>query len=316
MSKIAFLFPGQGSQAVGMGQDIAEQNANAKKIFEQANDALGYDLRKLCFFGPEEELKQTVHTQPALVTTSVALLEAGKEHLPKPDFVAGHSLGEYSALVAAGVLSFEEAARAVRKRGELMDDAVPSGQGAMAAVLGAETSLIQETCEAVQQQGLPVQIANMNCPGQVVISGMKEGVEEASARLKEKGVRRIIPLQVSGPFHSQLMVPASEKLQAVLDELSFSDASIPVVTNIDGKGKTDANELKRALIVQVYSTVQWEESIRHMIEQGASIFVEIGSGKVLTGLVKKIDRSCKTINVFDSQSLREAVDELSRARVN
>ncbi|RKD22710.1 [acyl-carrier-protein] S-malonyltransferase [Ammoniphilus oxalaticus] len=315
MSKIAFLFPGQGSQAVGMGKDIAEQNPKAKAIFEKANEALGYDLQKLCFFGPEEELKVTYHTQPALVTTSIALLEAGKGKLPKPDFVAGHSLGEYSALVAAGVLSFEDAVYAVRQRGELMNDAVPVGQGSMAAVLGADTELIRETCEKVQKEGLSAQIANINCPGQIVISGVKEGVERVSILLKENGVKRVLPLAVSGPFHSQLMVPASERLQTVLDPITFSDALVPVVTNIDGEPKSNAKELEKALISQVYSSVQWERSIQFMIGQGVETFIEFGSGTVLTGLMRKIDRTRKTMNIFDAESLQQAIDELTRSSV-
>jgi len=315
MGKVAFIFPGQGSQSVGMGQDIASHSAKAKAVFDKANEVLGYDLQKLCFFGPEEELKATYHTQPALVTTSIALLEAGKQELPKPDFVAGHSLGEYSALVAAGVLSFEDAVYAVRKRGELMDYAVPFGKGSMAAVLGADTALIQETCEAVLKQGKTVGIANINCPGQIVISGVKEGVSEVSTLLKENGVKKIIELSVSGPFHSDLMRPASEKLQSVLDELTFTDASVPVITNIDGKEKKDASDLKSALISQVYSSVQWEESIQYMIGQGVDTFIEIGSGKVLTGLVKKIDRNCKMFNIFDTESLQSVINELTNSHV-
>lgn len=315
MGKIAFIFPGQGSQSVGMGQDIAGHSTKAKAIFDKANEVLGYDLQKLCFFGPEEDLKATYHTQPALVTTSIALLEAGKAELPQPSFVAGHSLGEYSALVAAGVLSFEDAVYAVRKRGELMDNAVPYGKGSMAAVLGADTTLIQETCETVDKEGLTVGIANINCSGQIVISGVKEGVTEASSRLKANGVKKVIELSVSGPFHSDLMRPASAKLQSVLDELTFTDASVPVITNIDGKEKREASELKGALISQVYSSVQWEESIQYMIGQGVDTFIEIGSGKVLTGLVKKIDKSCRVFNIFDSQSLQTVIEELANSPV-
>lgn len=310
MSKIAFIFPGQGSQHIGMGKEITETYEKARTIFQQANETLGYDLERICFEGPEEDLKLTSNTQPALVTTSIALYEIAKKTLPQPDFVAGHSLGEYAALVAAGVLSFEDAVYAVHKRGEYMNEAVPFGQGAMSAVMGTDRKIIEEVCESVTSLGMSVQIANYNCPGQIVISGTVEGVEKATELLKEKGTKRVISLPVSGPFHSELMKPASDKLAPVLEQLTFSNATVPVVTNVTAQAVTKASDIQEGLLKQVYSSVLWEDSVRYMIEQGVTIFIEIGSGKVLAGLLKKIDRSVTVYNVFDSVSLQETIEKM------
>lgn len=311
MSKIAYLFPGQGSQIVGMGKDIAAEYEKAKMIFKKADERLGYSLSSLCFDGPEEELKLTYHTQPALLTTSMALYQVAKDFIPKADFVAGHSLGEYSALVAAEAISFEDAVYAVSKRGQFMDEAVPAGLGAMSAVIGGDREVIESICKEVYAEGTPVQLANINCPGQITISGLKEGVEKATILLKEAGIKKIIPLVVSGPFHSDLMKTASNKLESVLNQVIIRDAAIPVVANVSANVICNATEIKEALLAQVYSSVLWEESIRKMVEQGVTIFIEIGPGKVLTGLVKKISKEVAVYNIFDINSLKQTRDALS-----
>lgn len=314
MSKIAFMFPGQGSQYVGMGAELVQKSSVAQKIFSKADQALGYELSALCFQGPEDELKLTYHTQPAILTTSIALYELFKEQAPKPDFMAGHSLGEYSALVAAGSFSFEDAVTTVRKRGQFMDEATPAGLGAMSAVLGGERELIADVCEEITLAGHPVQMANLNAPGQIVISGSKEGVEQASAKLKEAGIKRIIPLVVSGPFHSDLMKPAASKLAHVLSEISISNAKIPIVTNTDARPIMLAEEIEEALIEQVFSPVLWQDSMEWLLEQGVTTFVEIGPGQVLTGLMKKIAReSKKNVHIYsvsDWESLQRTIEQI------
>lgn len=297
MSKTAFVFPGQGAQAVGMGRDAYESNSKAKAIFEEADAVLGFQLSDIIFNGPEEVLKQTANTQPALLTVSAALLELLADSGLKPDYVAGHSLGEYSALVAAGVISFRDAVATVRARGEYMEQAVPGGQGAMAAVLGAEREALGELCQAVSAEGNVVELANVNSPGQIVVSGSAAGVQSIVARGKEIGAKRVIPLEVSGPFHSSLMKPAAERLGETLAKVELNDAKVPLIANVTAREAVQGEEIRRLLVEQVYSPVLWEDSIRYLIEQGVDTFVEIGSGSVLAGLIKKIDKNVRIISV-------------------
>ncbi len=311
MGKIALVFPGQGSQFVGMGKELVQHSPAAKQIFDKADAALGLSLSALCFEGPEEDLRLTVNTQPAILTMSVAVLEAIKEKHPnlQAEFTAGHSLGEYSALVAAGSLSFEDAVKTVRSRGQFMEEAVPAGQGAMSAVLGMDRDLLHQVCEEVSSQGYPVQLANLNSPGQIVISGSAEGVKLAGDKAKESGAKRVMPLNVSGPFHSSLMAPASEKLASVLDGVEIHDARIPVVANVSAKAVTQASDIKQSLIQQVASPVLWEDSVMYMVEQGVTTFIEIGPGKVLTGLIKKIaPKETQIFAVQDMESLEELLN--------
>jgi [acyl-carrier-protein] S-malonyltransferase len=302
LGKIAFVFPGQGAQVVGMGKDAYESNAAARGIFDQADEALGFGLSALAFEGPEEQLRQTANTQPALLATSIALLEMYKAQQLKPDFVAGHSLGEYSALVAAGVLAFEDAIRLVRARGQFMEQAVPSGKGAMAAVLGAEREPLQALCTDVTASAGLVELANVNCPGQIVVSGSTEGVAAVAERGKEAGAKRVIPLDVSGPFHSSLMQPAADALKADLAKIQFHTAQVPVIANVHALPVTSGDELRELLVKQVVSPVQWEDTIKYLIGEGVDTFVEIGSGTVLAGLIKKIDKSVQIISVNSAAS--------------
>lgn len=310
MGKIAFVFPGQGSQSVGMGKDIYESLPAARSLYEQADATLGFSLTRLVFEGPNTELKQTANTQPALLTTSVALYEAFAAKGISPDYVAGHSLGEYSALTAAGVLTFEDAVATVRARGEFMEQAVPGGQGAMAAVLGGEREALAGLCADITQGGHLVELANVNCPGQIVVSGSKEGVAQIMERVKEIGAKRAIPLEVSGPFHSSLMKSAADRLGDKLAGLAFKDASVPVVANVTARPVQQGQEISRLLVEQVYSPVLWADSVAWLISQGVDTFVEIGPGSVLTGLIKKIDKSVRTFNVNNLDSLEQTVEAL------
>lgn len=312
MGKIAFIFPGQGSQKVGMGLELAEEFEICKKIFESADRRLQYPLSELIFSGPAEKLKKTENTQPALLTTSIAILSVLNEHGVQADFVAGHSLGEYSALVAAEAMSFEDAVYAVRKRGLFMEEAVPSGEGAMAAILGMEREALEKVAEEISANGDLVQLANLNCPGQIAISGTASGVQKASELAKERGARRAIPLEVSGPFHSELMKPAAERMKSVLEEITIRDAAIPVIANVTAEKMTAADEIRLKLIEQIYSPVLWEDTVRKLLELHVDTFVEIGPGSVLSGLVRKVNRQVKTYAVSDKESLLAVVNACKR----
>jgi [acyl-carrier-protein] S-malonyltransferase len=312
MSKTAFLFPGQGSQSVGMGRDLAAAFPIARQTFEEANEALGFDLAELCFSGPEEQLRLTEFTQPAIFTVSVAALRVLAAAGATADYFAGHSLGEYSANVAAGTIEFAPAARTVRRRGQLMQEAVPAGQGAMAAILGMPVDLVIAACQdASSEVGAPVEPANMNSPEQTVISGATAAVERAIALAKERGARRAVLLQVSAPFHCSLMQPAQDALAPVLDSLSFLPARVPVVVNVDAALVTDAEVLRDALVRQVTGAVRWTESMQLLIAQGVTNFVEVGPGKVLSGLLRQIDRSQKCGQAEDPASIEKLLAALS-----
>jgi [acyl-carrier-protein] S-malonyltransferase len=312
MSKTAFLFPGQGSQSVGMGRDLAAAFPIARQTFEEANDALGFDLAELCFSGPEEQLRLTEFTQPAIFTVSVAALRVLAAAGATADYFAGHSLGEYSANVAAGTIEFAPAARTVRRRGQLMQEAVPAGQGAMAAILGMPAESVITACQdASSEVGAPVEPANMNSPEQTVISGATAAVERAMVLAKERGARRAVLLQVSAPFHCSLMQPAQDALAPVLESLSFLPARVPVVVNVDAVLVTDAEVLRDALVRQVTGAVRWTESMQLLIAEGVTNFVEVGPGKVLSGLLRQIDRSQKCGQAEDPASIEKLLAALS-----
>ncbi len=303
MKSIAFIFPGQGSQYVGMGRELFENFSVAKRIFEEADDTLHFSVSDLCFKGPEEALKLTENTQPSVLTTSVAALKVLQaEKGMAPQFAAGHSLGEYTALVASEALSFSQAVKIVRLRGKFMQEAVPVGEGAMAAVLGMEREQLEKLCEEISS-GEVLAPANFNSPGQIVIAGSTKAVERAVERVKQEGKKAVL-LPVSAPFHCSLMKPAGERLEKALEEISVNDLKVPVVTNVEAEANTSKDTVKGLLVAQVSSPVRWEESMRKMIEKGIEQVVEIGPGKVLSGLMKRIDSRVETRNVEDLKTLK------------
>ncbi|GAB6988868.1 ACP S-malonyltransferase [Paenibacillus pini] len=303
MGKVAFIFPGQGAQSVGMGKDLYDEVPVARHIFDTADQVLDLPLTSIIFEGPESELKKTNNTQPALLTTSIAVLRALADQGIKPDYVTGHSLGEYSALVAAGVLSFEDAVAIVRARGDFMEQAVPGGLGAMAAVLGAERESLAALCRTITEEGSLVELANINCPGQIVVSGTREGVAAVSERVKEAGGKRAIALEVSGPFHSSLMKEAAERLAEKMQSVTFNEPECQVVANVTARPVSETSAFRDLLVEQVYSPVLWEDTVAFLLAEGVDTFVEIGPGSVLTGLVKKMDKTVKLINVGNLEQL-------------
>ncbi|HEV2991309.1 MAG TPA: ACP S-malonyltransferase [Candidatus Angelobacter sp.] len=307
ISSIAFLFPGQGSQAVGMGKELANLYPVARQTFEEADEALGISISRLCFEGPEDQLKMTEMTQPAILTMSVAVHRVLQEKGIVPQFVAGHSLGEYSAHVAAGTFTFADAVRTVRNRGKYMQEAVPAGQGGMAAVLGMAIAELEKVC-AEAAQGEVVAPANINSPEQIAISGHQTAVERAAGLAKQRGAKKTVILQVSAPFHCALMQPAQDRLAEDLRRLQFNNPTIPVIANIDGEPKIFAEASRQALVRQVTGAVQWTRCAQKLIALGAQRFVEVGPGKVLTGLMRQIDRAQNCVNVENEASLQKVLN--------
>ena len=309
MSKKAFIFPGQGSQYAGMGKELADNFKVAAHVFQEADDALGFKLSTLCFDGPEEDLKLTANTQPAILSVSIAALRVLQaETSLTADYLAGHSLGEYSALVASGAMQFADAVRTVRARGTFMQEAVPVGVGSMAAILGVEPDVLQEIC-AEAAQGEVVSPANFNSPGQIVIAGHTGAVNRAIDIAKARGFRKAMLLPVSAPFHSHLMVPAGERLGQVLDKIEIAQLEIPVVTNVEAKANSDKGRVKELLVKQVSAPVLWDATVQEMVACGVDAFIEVGPGKVLSGLVKRIDKTPATGTIQDLASLKVLMQE-------
>lgn len=313
MGKVAFVFPGQASQYPGMGKELAEKYPSARAVFDEADKAIGFSISKMCFEGTEEELKLTANTQPAILTVSVAICSVLVERGLAPDFVAGHSLGEYSALVAAGSLKFPDAVQLVRQRGTYMQEAVPQGVGAMAAILGLSPAVVADACKRAAE-GEVCSAANLNSPEQTVISGHAGAVKRAVEIASQLGAKRAVVLPVSAPFHSALMAPAQEKLAADLKNSQFGPLSVSLVTNVDADTIANGDEAREALIRQVTAPVRWEESVRTLIDEGVNTFVEVGPGRVLTGLLRQIERSVAALNVEDEKSLAATLDKITAAK--
>ena len=313
MSKLAFLFPGQASQYPGMGKDLAANFPESRAVFDEADAALGFGLSRMCFEGTEEELKLTENTQPAILTISVAAYRALAARGVQPDFAAGHSLGEYSALVAAGALEFSTAVKLVHQRGRYMQEAVPAGEGAMAAILGMSPSDVAEVCKKAAN-GEVVSPANLNSPEQTVIAGSAAAVKRAVETASQAGAKRAVVLAVSAPFHCAMLAPAQERLEPDLRAAMFGPLKFPVITNVDAEAIILGDEARESLIRQVTMPVRWLESVREMIELGVNIFVEVGPGKVLTGLMRQIDRSVRVLNVEDAATLQSTIEKITQAR--
>ena len=304
MVKIAFIFPGQGSQSVGMGKDFYDNFKIAREVFEEANDSLGLDIKKICFEDPKGEIGLTINTQPAILTTSIAALSVlNQETDIKPSFVAGHSLGEFTSLVAADSLSFSDAVKLVRQRGKFMQEAVPVGMGTMAAILGMQEVDVEKICADIAEEGNVVSPANYNSPEQTVISGETEGVQKAIQVATEKGAKRAIVLDVSAPFHCVLMKPAMDRLAVELEKAPFKDIKIPLITNVEADVNTSKERVRGLLTQQVCSPVRWVQSMRRMIKEDVGLFIEVGPGKVLSGLLRKIDSKVERKNIEDMKSL-------------
>lgn len=310
MTKLAYIFPGQGSQSVGMGKDLFDNFAVSRAVFEEADDALGFSLSEMCFAGTAEDLALTANTQPAILSVSVAAFRAMKaEGFSMPGFVAGHSLGEYSALVAAGAIEFSDAVKVVRKRGQYMQEAVPVGVGAMAAILGLDLQTVEAAC-AEAAGGEVCSSANINSPSQIVIAGAAGAVDRAIEILKERGAKRAIKLNVSAPFHCDLMKPAQEQLEKDLAEIKYRDLIFPIIENVTAQANQRGERVKTALTEQVSKPVRWAQSVEHLIAQGVNTFVEVGAGKVLSGLVRQINRDVRCLNVENTESLRNTKENL------
>lgn len=307
-TKIAFIFPGQGSQAVGMGKDLAERYPMARQTFEEADEALGYKLSQICFEGPEEQLRLTEITQPAILTASIAALRVIETRVPKPSFVAGHSLGEYSAHVASGTVTFADAVRTVRDRGKYMQEAVPVGVGSMAAILGMELEKVIAVCQDAAQ-GEVCSPANINSPEQIVISGNTSAVERGAKLADERGAKRAKLLPVSAPFHCSLMKPAQDRLEGDLNKLKTQNPVYPVACNVEAVLVSDEQKARQTLIAQVTGAVKWDPCMRLLISEGVQTFIEIGPGKVLCGLMRQIDRSRTCLNVGDEASLTKTLEQ-------